>query len=346
MPKIRFFKPVDMFGVPFRAPEFATSEFRGGAGTYETEFASASAKVEINGRGEIVEFLVFNDGKRVFKASDLDPDLDIVRTNFLSEVYLDGDDVLIGSRKDDVLVDHGGSDRIVGKGGNDTLDYSRLDSGVKIALGKKGFQDTGAAGRDRISGVENVIGTEFADRIKGDKKDNVLHGFGGGGDTINGGKGDDTIWSGPNTAFPNGPDMVRGGSGADTFLFRTLSDFEQTMDVDVIADFEPGVDRIDLSGWSLGGLGLEPGTTFQKKAVVEVAFGEARPAVGEFEANALLIQEFRDADGETFLQITGGFRPSFDAAGDPVGTFNEPTLFINLEGVSLDDFDRSVDLIL
>lgn len=41
-----------------------------------------------------------------------------------------------------------------------------------------------------------------------------------------------------------GADILRGGAGADTFVMA------QDGRPDIIADFEPGIDRIDLSGWA------------------------------------------------------------------------------------------------
>jgi Ca2+-binding RTX toxin-like protein len=59
-----------------------------------------------------------------------------------------------------------------------------------------------------------------------------------GGDDLRGGAGVDVILDG------DGEDTLRGGAGADIFV---LSEDGLT---DVIADFEPGIDRIDLSTWT------------------------------------------------------------------------------------------------
>jgi Ca2+-binding RTX toxin-like protein len=65
--------------------------------------------------------------------------------------------------------------------------------------------------------------------------------FGGGGhDTLTGGGGNDLILGG------GGADLLAGGAGADTFRYDSLSD-AQAGGYDLIADFQSGLDKIDLS---------------------------------------------------------------------------------------------------
>ncbi|WP_417743880.1 DUF4214 domain-containing protein [Salipiger sp.] len=72
------------------------------------------------------------------------------------------------------------------------------------------------------------------DRVTGSAADDQIHG-GAGGDSLSGGAGDDVLIDGP------GQDRLSGGPGADVFVL--LADGKS----DRITDFEPGVDRIDLS---------------------------------------------------------------------------------------------------
>ncbi|NQW08325.1 MAG: matrixin family metalloprotease [Alphaproteobacteria bacterium] len=84
------------------------------------------------------------------------------------------------------------------------------------------------------------VGTGFSHDYKvGTSGDDTLNGrFGN--DTLSGGAGDDIIGG------SYGDDQLWGGSGADTF-----GAFNSATDLDVIHDFEVGVDRIDLgSFWS------------------------------------------------------------------------------------------------
>lgn len=80
------------------------------------------------------------------------------------------------------------------------------------------------------------LGSEAADVISAGAGDDLIDG-GGGNDTLAGGDGADIILDG------KGQDVMTGGAGADVFV---LSADRQ---LDRITDFEPGLDRIDLSAW-------------------------------------------------------------------------------------------------
>ena len=72
-------------------------------------------------------------------------------------------------------------------GDADTLDYTGSTQSIAVDLGVGT-----ASGFTSIAGVENVIGSSFADSIIGDGSDNVINGDGG-SDFINGGGGIDTV---------------------------------------------------------------------------------------------------------------------------------------------------------
>ncbi|MCH7629061.1 beta strand repeat-containing protein [Novosphingobium sp.] len=90
-----------------------------------------------------------------------------------------GDDQLEGGAGDDILA--GGS-------GNDTAVYAHAGAAVVVDLitGKA----TGGDGADTLRGIENVIGSAYADRLIGNGDANLLDG-GKGADTMTGGLGDD-----------------------------------------------------------------------------------------------------------------------------------------------------------
>ncbi|WP_345229553.1 calcium-binding protein, partial [[Roseibacterium] beibuensis] len=83
-----------------------------------------------------------------------------------------------------------------------------------------------------------LIATNAGGAVTGSAADDILIG-GNGHDSLFGGGGRDLIEDGA------GRDTLFGGAGADTFILRADDD------LDVIADFEPGIDRIDLSGWAM-----------------------------------------------------------------------------------------------
>lgn len=136
-----------------------------------------------------------------------------------------GDNYLNGGTGDDTFVAGGGNDTIVGGKGFDTIDFSKATAGVNVDLGA---HTASGFGTDKITGVEAVVGSGFADTLTGDKADNTIFG-GAGDDHIRGGKGSD---------------LLIGGDGNDTFIWAR-SDIGKG--VDKIADFGNGKDVLDLT---------------------------------------------------------------------------------------------------
>jgi len=99
----------------------------------------------------------------------------------------DGDDLLLLSGMFSDAIVHGGA-------GSDTLQllngYNTNGQGAEIDLSITTRQQTGYQAYATVDGVENVIGTSFNDKIKGDAQNNVLDGYTG-DDLIDGGAGID-----------------------------------------------------------------------------------------------------------------------------------------------------------
>ena len=141
-----------------------------------------------------------------------------------------GGDSAEGGLGDDRLFGGGGSDSVSGDLGNDRLfggrgeaDVLRGDFGRDLIDGGRGASDLGSFsgtgeegvavdlaagraggdGRDRLRRIENIVGSAFADSIRGS----------GGANLIDGGAGDDRLFGGP--AGDAGPDTAFGGPGAD-----------------------------------------------------------------------------------------------------------------------------------
>ena len=110
----------------------------------------------------------------------------------------DGADTLDGGDGDDWLVGGAGADVLGGSLGSDTVSYEGTAAGVYVNL-SSGNGAYGDAAGDRLSDVENVVGTDFADSIRGNADDNWLAG-GAGADTLKG---------------EGGHDLLEGGAGAD-----------------------------------------------------------------------------------------------------------------------------------
>jgi len=136
-----------------------------------------------------------------------------------------GNDQLKGNSGNDFFVSGAGRDHIDGGSGSDTIDYSSVDESVRVDI--HGKRTTGGDS-DTLYSVENVIGTDFNDWFRGDKRDNE----------INGGAGDDYIRG------LGGNDELTGGEGSDTFFWRA-SDVGNNLDR--ILDFSLDTDIIEFN---------------------------------------------------------------------------------------------------
>jgi len=121
---------------------------------------------------------------------------------------LGGNDMLFGGSGNDTLDGGAGADTLIGGVGTDTADYSLSPAGVTVNL-LSGLGAGGNAQGDILGGIENIIGSPFADTLVGGSEANILNG-GSGNDTINGGLGTDTAaYSGARSQYqvtrnPNG----------------------------------------------------------------------------------------------------------------------------------------------
>jgi Ca2+-binding RTX toxin-like protein len=95
---------------------------------------------------------------------------------------LDGDDLLFGGSGNDILDGGSGADTLIGGPGTDTADYSLSPTAVTVSL-LTGTGSGGDAQGDVLGGIENLIGSAFADQLIGSSGDNTLDG-GAGVDTM------------------------------------------------------------------------------------------------------------------------------------------------------------------
>ena len=101
----------------------------------------------------------------------------------------------------------------------------------------------GHAGRDKLyggAGNDSLEGKKGHDRLFGQAGDDYLIGHDG-RDVLQGNRGNDTLIGGRKA------DVLRGGDGADTFVFKTNP---KSWGKDLIKDFEIGVDRILIEGFT------------------------------------------------------------------------------------------------
>jgi len=215
-----------------------------------------------------------------------------------------GDDTLVGGGRDDLLFGGIGDDRLFGGNGDDLLNGS---TGADILRGDNGddrlfIDDTdtliqGNAGYDRAyagswSGaitldlaaaeIEYVSGSTSGDTFTalGMAADAKIIGRAG-DDTLTGGDGDDLIYGGADDDALDGSagnDFLSGGAGTDSFVFQA------GWGADIIADFDDGVELIDISAL---------GITFADLTIANAPGGNA---VISYQGNEILLQNIDAAD--------------------------------------------------
>lgn len=152
-----------------------------------------------------------------------------------------GNDILDGGAGNDILVGGAGADALIGGDGFNTASYASSATSVYVNLADN-IGVYGDAQGDTFSGIDKVVGSNFADGLIADDSGVALDGgagddllVGGAGlDVLDGGVGVDTLEGG------RGLDILTGGSGADYFVFNSGDG------PDLVTDFQPGVDKIVL----------------------------------------------------------------------------------------------------
>ena len=149
---------------------------------------------------------------------------------------------------------------------------------------------SGRAGNDRVAGRNGddiLLGGDDSDHLRGERGSDALKGH-------------------------KGRDVLSGGPGADRFIFNDLTHSRPGARRDIIADFEQGVDRIDLRDI------------------------DARKEAGDQAFVFLGMRRFTGAGGELRYQIVRGDTiVSADTNGD-----KKPNLQIKLIGAfDLTDMD-------
>jgi Ca2+-binding RTX toxin-like protein len=196
-----------------------------------------------------------------------------------------GNDTLAGGTGNDTLIGGAGADAFEGGDGRDRVSYAG-SAAVLVDLDAPG-DNTGDAAGDTFASIEEVMGSNGndilrgadagSDRLFGGNGDDSLAGRGGddllsggeGGDTLDGGDGDDTLQgvggadsllggagddklqggNGNDTLIGGaGRDTLTGGADADTFVFLAATDSGPAASTrDAITDFVEGEDLIDFS---------------------------------------------------------------------------------------------------
>ena len=180
----------------------------------------------------------------------------------------EGDDVLDGGDENDTLIGGPGADTLIGGTGDDTASYMGSMMGVEVRLHSNKLYGGDAAGdefsdtttntyvikpdpdeddteevTETLPDIIHITGSDMADVLAGDSRNNTIKGgggddmiFGGPGgsyddsdndDTLEGGAGNDKIYGGrggDTLRGDGGDDTLVGGSGGDTFVGGAGSD--------------------------------------------------------------------------------------------------------------------------
>ena len=259
-------------------------------GTNTLEFAIADAG------DSIVDSAIFIAGDVTVENQPLNPvigspsDREVFGTDRNEEfIGSDGNDGITGNDLDNTILGRSGIDAIDGQAGNDFIDgggdadtvvYQFDVAGVTVDL-SAGSATDGFGGSDVLIDIENIIGSEFNDRLIGGDDANSLAGRDG-DDTIAGRSGDDFVIGAA------GSDILSGGAGNDSFVFASPAEGNDT-----ITDFELGIDEITIVSDAFGG-GLSAGS-----------LSSAQFRIGSSATNSSQRFIFDDATGDLFFDRDG-----------------------------------------
>ena len=225
--------------------------------------------------------LVGGDGRDRLEGRNGD---DVLHGDHLKGHRSGGNDTRNGGPGHDWLAGGPGGDALSGGAGEDTADYRASGAGVTVRLhsasarGGDAAGDTfptlisveytdadGTAHTEQVPDIEHLHGSDHADVLAGDSRNNTLAGHGGddalyggpggGDDTLHGGAGNDRLYGGRGAdtlSGDAGKDTLHGGPGDDTLYGGAGNDtfvFAPGHGDDALPDFGHGDDRIDLSAF-------------------------------------------------------------------------------------------------
>ncbi len=125
------------------------------------------------------------------------------------------------------------------------ITYNGTTAANTVTGTPEGDTMSGGAGNDVLAGLggsDSLSGGADNDSLDGGIGNDTLTGNGG-NDTLLGGSGSDRLIGSA------GVDVLSGGLDADTFVFATAGESGSGTTRDLITDFQPGIDRIDIGAF-------------------------------------------------------------------------------------------------
>ena len=246
---------------------------------------------------------------------------DLLGGNDTFDLLPGGSDWVNGGAGNDTLIARAGSigsDQFNGGTGLDTVDFSLLTSSQPVTTSGAGSYSGELWVNLRIGDDYGLAAANTENFILGAGDDIVsfapISGWGqvvNQGVTVDGGLGADTI-TGSNFADTiiggAGGDVLSGGALADAFVYEALSDSQYLTSWDRIADFQQGIDLIDLSAIdanSVGGTDNDAFAYIGYNAAFTGVAGELAIMGPEYTAaaNSYAVLADLDGDGQGDLRI-------------------------------------------
>ena len=243
---------------------------------------------------------------------------------------------LQGGIGNDTLEGLGGGDTLDGGAGTDTASYAGITTidlvpgeptGVTAVLdATTGYSNTGSARNDVYISIENLVGTQFDDRLVGNSGANSLTG-GNGNDTLMGGGGNDTL---------------DGGSGIDTVSYELATtsvkvDFSQNLGTLGMAagDIYTNIENV-IGGTGndtfISALGVQANAYDGRGGSDTVSYeSSAAGVLAKLTSGLPAVVQTNDAAGDTFTSIENLIGTAF--ADQLIGDANAN----NLSGGALND---------
>lgn len=256
----------------------------------------------------------------------------------------------VGGGGDDLIVVNSAANRVDGGAGLDTVSYETATAAVTVSLAN-GMGSAGAGG-DRLTSIEGLIGSAFADRLTGNTGANIIEG-GAGDDRLTGGGGrdtyvfklaaggtgidritdfnrDDIIVTDRALADPNNDDIIKIGSNGKLVLDAAtdsrviLQNFEVGSGINFLGEQDglfyygyasdtPRIDKPVTSAFAAGRV-YEAPVPFSEATGGDLFAPNTSPSSPTVNANAFALDDMKLASGAASVGGGGGGVASFEPA--------------------------------